>query len=85
VFIISVDGAHCQVQEVRQAPGSKWHSHKHNSAGVLYELGIAIRQNQLVWINGPFPASWHDITTFWSANKPANGLKAKIPDGKRAI
>jgi hypothetical protein len=85
VFIISVDGVHCRVQEVRRAPGSKWYSHKHNSAGVSYELGIAIRQNQLVWINGPFPASQHDITTFRSANQPANGLKAKIPDGKRAI
>jgi hypothetical protein len=85
VFVISVDGVHCQVQEVRRAPGSKWYSHKHNLASVLYELGIAIRQNQLVWINGPFPASQHDITTFWSANEPANGLKAKIPDGKRAI
>jgi hypothetical protein len=61
------------------------YSHKHNSAGISYELGIAIRQNQLVWINGLFPASWHDITTFQSANEPANGLKAKIPDGKRAI
>jgi hypothetical protein len=51
----------------------------------LYELGIAIRQNQLVWINGPFPASWHDKTIFWSANESANGLMAKIPDGRRAI
>jgi hypothetical protein len=85
VFIISVDGVHCQVHKVRQAPGSKRYSHKHNLAGDSYELGIAIPQNQLVWINGPFPASRHDITTFRSANEPANGLKAKIPDGKRAI
>jgi hypothetical protein len=79
VFIISVDGVHCQVQEVRRAPGSKWYSPKHHSAGVSYELGIAIQQNQLVWINGPFPAIRHDITIFQSANEPANGLKAKIP------
>lgn len=85
VYIISVDGVHCRMQEVRRDPGSKWYTHKHNSAGVSYELGIAIRRNQLVWINGPFPASRHDITTFRSANEPANGLKAKIPDGKRAI
>jgi hypothetical protein len=85
VYIISVDGVHCRMQEIRRDPGSKWYSHKHNSAGVSYELGIAIRRNQLVWINGPFPASRHDITTFRSTNEPANGLKAKIPDGKRAI
>jgi hypothetical protein len=78
-FIITVDGTHCRIQEVRTDPGAKWYSHKFNAAGVTYELGIAIRSNQLVWINGPFPASQHDITTF------RLGLKAMIPNGKRAI
>jgi hypothetical protein len=85
VFIISVDGVHCRIQEVRKDPGAKWYSHKFNAAGVGYELGIAVRTNRLVWINGPFPASRHDITTFRSAGDPENGLMAQIPDGKRAI
>ncbi len=80
-FIITVDGTHCRIQEVRTDPGAKWYSHKFNAAGVTYELGIAIRSNRLVWINGPFPASQHDITTF----RLAQGLKELIPDGKRAI
>jgi hypothetical protein len=42
---------------------------------------MLFRQNQLVWINGPFLASKHDITIFW---KPG-GLKTKIPPGKRTI
>lgn len=79
VFLLSVDGVHCRIQEVRKDPGAKWYDHKSNGPGVAYELGIAIRSNRLVWINGPFPASRHDITTF------RDGLKDQIPDGKRAI
>jgi hypothetical protein len=85
VFIVSVDGVHCQIQEVRRDPGAKWYSHKSNGPGLAYELGIAIRSNRLVWINGPFPASRHDITIFRSDDNPDGGLKSKIPDGKRAI
>jgi hypothetical protein len=85
IFIISVDGVHCRIQEVRKDPGAKWYSHKFNAAGVTYELGIAIRSNRLVWVNGPFPASQHDVTTFRSESDPELGLKSKIPDGKQAI
>jgi DDE superfamily endonuclease len=85
IFIVSVDGVHCKIQEVRKDPGAKWYSHKFNAAGVTYELGIAVRSNRLVWIKGPFPASQHDVTTFRSPMDPEQGLKAKIPDGKRAV
>jgi hypothetical protein len=81
VFIISVDGVHCRIQEVRRDPGAKWFDHKSNGPGLAYEIGIGIRSGNLVWINGPFPASRHDITIFRSSN----GLMAQIPDGKRAI
>jgi hypothetical protein len=36
-------------------------------------------------VNGPFPASQHDLTTFRSKNDPYAGLKSKIKDGKRGI
>jgi hypothetical protein len=85
VFIISVDGVHCRIQEPRTDPGAKWYDHKTNSAGVSYELGVAIRRNQLVWIKGPFPASQHDITTFRSKDAPGEGLIDKIAEGKRAV
>ena len=80
-FIISVDGIHCRVQEPRLDPSSKWYSSKHHGAGLVYELGIAIWHNQLVWINGPFPCANND----WSVFKKKDGLKDKIPDGKKAV
>jgi DDE superfamily endonuclease len=85
VFLLTVDGVHCRIQEVRKDPGAKWYDHKTHGPGLSYELGIAIRSNRLVWINGPFPASRHDITTFRSDDNPGNGLKDSIPEGKRAI
>jgi hypothetical protein len=88
-FIMTVDGVHCSVQEVRKDPGSKWYSHKSHGAGLSYELGIAIRSNRLVWINGPFPASRHDLTIFrfgdGNKNNPGRNLKSNIPFGKRVI
>ena len=47
----------------------------------MYELGIAIHSNRLVWINGPFPASVPDITIY----RKVDGLKSKIPERKRVI
>ena len=89
IFMISVDGVHCKTGEVRKQPGSKWYSHKSHGAGLAYELGIAIRSNRLVWINGPFPASRHDVTIFrygdGDENNPGSNLRAMIPRGKRAI
>jgi DDE superfamily endonuclease len=85
VFLITVDGVHCRIREVRKDPGAKWYDHKSNGPGLAYELGIALRSNRLVWINGPFPASRHDITIFRSKDSPGNGLIDQIPDGKRAI
>ena len=37
IFILSVDGVHCRVQEVRKDPGSKWYSHKSHRAALSYE------------------------------------------------
>jgi hypothetical protein len=81
MFIVSVDGVHCRIWEPRHMPSSGWYSKKFNKAGLSYELGIAIFHNKLVWINGPFPAGQNDKQIF---TKP-QGLKSKIPPGKRAI
>jgi hypothetical protein len=81
VFVISIDGTHCRINEPRGEPSAKWFSKKFSQAGLSYELGIAIRSNQLVWVNGPFPASEHDITIY----RKEGGLKARIPEGKRLV
>lgn len=90
VFIASVDGVHFKIQEPRKDPGSKWYDHKSNSSGVSYEVSIAIRRNQVVWIKGPFHASTHDITIFRGGRKKEspkdpNSLINMIPEGKKII
>jgi hypothetical protein len=80
-FILSVDGVHCKIMEPRTDPGSKWYSVKSNGAGLAYELAIAINHNQLCWINGPFPAGTNDMSIF----KKPNGLRSRMPRGKRVI
>jgi hypothetical protein len=64
IFVVSVDGVHCRIREVRKNPSTKWFDHKSHGAGLAYEIGIAIQSGNLVWIKGPFPASTHDITIF---------------------
>ena len=61
IFIVSVDGVHCKTYEARKNPTAKVYSHKYHGPGVAYEIGLAIFENRLVWINGPFGASVHDI------------------------
>jgi hypothetical protein len=90
ILFISVDGVHCMIDEPRRAPSSKWYSHKSNSAGVTYEVAIAIRSDRVVWIRGPFPASQHDITTFRGGKKTdqikdPDALFFHIPEGKKGV
>ena len=84
VFLLTVDGVHCRIEEPQHPTKSKdpsYYSHKFNTAGVDYELGISGFDNKLVWINGPMTkASRHDVTVFRRA-----GLQAMIPDGHRVI
>lgn len=81
VFILTVDGVHFRICEPHLHPDAKWFSPKFKGPGLTYELGIAIRQNRLVWINGPFLASTHDKTIY---NK-TDGLKSQMPAGKKGI
>jgi hypothetical protein len=81
IFIISVDGVHCRINEPRTQPNSQWCSHKSKSAGLAYELAVSIFDGKLVWVNGPFPAGQNDIQMY----RKDDGLKSKIPAGKRVI
>ena len=83
VFLMTVDGVHCRMQEPRHETKSKdttFYSHKFKTSGLDYELGISVFNSALVWMNGPFKASRHDITVFRKA-----GLQLQIPEGHRII
>lgn len=76
IIILTVDGVHFRTRENRKDPSSSWYSHKYGGPGVTYEIGIAIWENNLVWINGPFKAGKNDIGMFGSEN----GLELQIPE-----
>jgi len=81
-FIASVDGVHFRIEEpidpeYRKNP--KYYSHKFKQAALAMEVALDLFENQVVWINGPFPASTNDLNIFRA------GLKDKIPAGKKFI
>lgn len=83
IYLFSVDGTHCLIEEPRDKNKSKnpqYYSHKFHKAALNYELGVSVFKNQLVWINGPFPAAINDITVYRE-----HGLKEKVPAGKKLI
>ena len=80
-FIITVDGTHCHINEPRMQPSAQLYSNKYNKAGLAYKLAIALHSNNLVGINGPFPAGQNDLQ-IW---RKEGGLKGKIPANKQAI
>eukprot|EP00804_Cyclotella_cryptica_P027219 CCRYP_020392-RA/>CCRYP_020392-RA protein AED:0.22 eAED:0.22 QI:0/-1/0/1/-1/1/1/0/118 len=55
---LTVDGTDMPVQHWFDP---KYLSHKFNSNGLKYELGVCIQTGNIVWINGPFRAGFHDI------------------------
>ena len=80
-FIVSVDGVHCRIQEPWCQPSSGWFSEKFNKARLTHKLRVAIHENKIVWVNGPFPAGQNDIKVF---QKP-NGLMRTIPEGCKTV
>ena len=76
IFFMSVDGVHFRFYDSRDPA---FYSHKFNQAALAYEIGIATRTSDVIWLNGPFPAGQHDITIF------RKKLKEMIPKGKKVI
>ncbi|KAL3779952.1 hypothetical protein HJC23_008206 [Cyclotella cryptica] len=64
VYALTIDGVNFPTFEFSKDPSAKYYDHKSHSSGVKYELGVAIHSPRIVWSNGPFPASVHDITVF---------------------
>jgi hypothetical protein len=82
VFLVSVDGIHCRIYEPQHGAWSKnpqYYSHKFKQSGLGYEVALSVFQNKCVSLNGPYPASVNDTTIF------KNGIRQKIPRGKKAI
>lgn len=83
-FLISVDGTHCPIQEPtkghKYSKNPKYFSHKFNWSALAYEVAISIFTNEVIWINGPFPAGMGDNDIF--ADK---GLKNRLPAGKKVV
>ena len=80
--LMTVDGTDFRIKEPH--PYSKeankvWYSFKFKGPGLRYEVGICIRTGDIVWFNGPFPASFHDLTIF------RLNLKALIPPHEKVL
>lgn len=85
VWVMTVDGTHFRTEEPSHPELPKdtsYFSFKHHCAGFNYELGVALRESKLVWMNGPYEAGkYNDIKIFRE-----EGLKAKLQStGKMAI
>lgn len=81
IYIASVDGTHCRVNEPRKTPNSQWYSHKFNKAALTYEVAIDLYESKIVWINGAYPAGQSDAMVF----QKEQGLKSMIPAGLKVI
>ena len=66
---LAIDTVHVRCQEFRCDPSSKWYSHKFNGPGVAFEVVSDPVDGQIRWINGPVPASTHDITILRGGQK----------------
>ncbi len=93
-YLGTIHCVNCETNEFRTNPSSKWYSHKHNGAGVLYKVVIDLCNTRVVWIAGSYPASTHDTTIFHGGTQVSqsqcnnktywdqNALYFEIPEGK---
>ena len=49
IYFGTVDCVHCDMNEFWTDPNSKWYSHKHNGAGVSFEVVIDICRDNILW------------------------------------
>jgi hypothetical protein len=63
LFLVTIDGTDCQIQE--PVPyNSIWWSHKFNGPALKYELAVCIKTGDIIWLGGPWPAAVHDQEVF---------------------
>lgn len=90
IFIVSVDGVDCKTNERRDHPvfnvNNKRCSHKFRHAALRYEIAVAIHDEKIVWVNGPFIAGKTDITILREGQKDGSGsLLDRITVGKMLV
>ena len=89
--LLGVDTKHTRSQEFGCDPSSKWWSHKFNGPGVLFEVVTDPVEGKIRWINGPQPASIHDITFLRGGKKgkemhwKRSALYFNIPAGVKLV
>ena len=82
-ILFSIDGTHCQIQEPKHETHTRdpaYYSHKFKRAAYNYKLVISVHTNQLVWMNGPFPAGKNDLSVFQT-----KGLRNKMKANLRLV
>ena len=57
--LVTIDGTDLKVQKRYD---KRFFSHKFQSGGLRYEVGVCIVTGHIVWINGPFRCGTNDIT-----------------------
>lgn len=61
---MSVDGTDIPIYEPSPFTPS-WFSFKLNGPGLIYEVGLSIFKNKILWINGPFcPGNHNELQIF---------------------
>lgn len=85
IWIGSVDGTHVKTMEPTHPVYPKdpdAFSYKNRAAGLSYEIVVSMWESKIIWMNGPYLASYHDSTIF---DEPG-GLREKMQGtGKRLI
>jgi DDE superfamily endonuclease len=85
IWIGTVDGTHVKTVEPThplRPKDPKAFSYKNNAAGLSYEIAVSLWESKIIWMNGPYPASYHDSTIF----ALPGGLREKMQGtGKRLI
>ena len=79
---MSVDGTDFSIQEpwpYNKTTSAKWFSKKFQGPGLRYEVGVAVENGYIVWINGPFlPGKFNDHMIF-----ERMGLLSNLEEGER--
>jgi hypothetical protein len=85
IWIGSVDGTHVKTVEPTHPDlpkDTEAFSYKNKAAGLSYEIVLSLFESRIIWINGPFPASYHDAAIF----ALPGGLREKLQGtGRRLI
>ena len=88
--LVSVDGVDFMIEEpfpYTKDVSNIWYSQKFHGPGLRYEVGVGIKEGDIVWLQGPFPAGQHNDCTLFQdglANYLDPFERVEADDGYRA-